>query len=72
MMKKRVKIARFTVDELESQKPDQIITACSMCKRSLAQFSGVKVRDIAEVVASQMIVSKKALGKAVNYQRTMA
>jgi len=46
----RAQIARNTVEILEQQGPNQIVTACSMCKKSLAQQAHVPVRDIAEVV----------------------
>jgi Fe-S oxidoreductase len=46
----RNKVAQATVDVLEKQGPNRIVTACSMCKKTLAQHAHVPVKDIAEVV----------------------
>ncbi|PKP09767.1 MAG: (Fe-S)-binding protein [Bacteroidetes bacterium HGW-Bacteroidetes-4] len=49
-------IAHTTVHKLTDNNPELIATACPMCKKTLGAVSAVKVVDIAELVAKQMIV----------------
>ncbi len=48
-------VARGVVSELSINHPDILITACPLCKKSLAPVSEIPVMDFAEVVAKCMI-----------------
>lgn len=49
-------IARDTVAKLTVNNPEVLATACPMCKKTLGAVSAVKVVDIAELVAKQMVL----------------
>ncbi len=49
-------IAQDTVVKLSEPNPELLVTACPLCKKTLGAVSPVKVRDLAELVAKQMLV----------------
>ncbi|MGB8357335.1 MAG: (Fe-S)-binding protein [Bacteroidales bacterium] len=51
---KRALIAADTARTLTSSAPDELITACPLCKKTLGQATGTKVADIAELVAAAL------------------
>lgn len=59
----RTKIARDVIQNLTVNNPDQIITACPLCKKTLTVDSDRPVRDISEIVAESLI-QKDDAGKA--------
>ena len=48
----RQQLQRKTAALLNESQPQSIVTACPLCKKSLAPWSNVPVKDIAELVAS--------------------
>ena len=50
----RDEITVNSVDDLMYNHPDEIVTACPLCLKTFARKSPVAVKDIAEVVASQL------------------
>ena len=50
----RDEITANSVDDLMYSHPDEIVTACPLCLKTFARKSPVAVKDIAEVVASQL------------------
>ena len=53
-VEERCAIQKATADYLNSGNPEIIATSCPMCKKSIAQFSSAPVKDIAELVASNL------------------
>ncbi|MBP5643990.1 MAG: (Fe-S)-binding protein [Bacteroidales bacterium] len=53
--KERDEITENSVNDLMFNNPDEIVTACPLCLKTFARKSPVKVKDIAEVVESQII-----------------
>ncbi|MCK9411302.1 MAG: (Fe-S)-binding protein [Prolixibacteraceae bacterium] len=56
-MDEREQIQKSTSIYLNQNNPDCIATACPLCKKSLAKYSESQVKDIAELVAENMIQS---------------
>ena len=50
----RDEITANSVNDLMQNNPDEIVTACPLCLKTFARKSPVAVKDIAEVVASQL------------------
>ena len=50
----REEITANSVNDLMHNHPDEIVTACPLCLKTFARKSPVAVKDIAEVVASQL------------------
>ena len=50
----RDEITMNSVNDLMHNHPDEIVTACPLCLKTFARKSPVAVKDIAEVVASQL------------------
>jgi Fe-S oxidoreductase len=50
----RDEITENSVNDLMHNHPDEIVTACPLCLKTFARKSPVAVKDIAEVVASQL------------------
>ena len=50
----RDEITANSVNDLMFNHPDEIVTACPLCLKTFARKSPVAVKDIAEVVASQL------------------
>lgn len=50
----RDEITANSVNDLMHNNPDEIVTACPLCLKTFARKSPVAVKDIAEVVASQL------------------
>jgi len=50
----RCMIQKATAEYLNSTDPEIVATSCPMCKKSIAQFSEALVKDIAELVASNL------------------
>lgn len=73
----RSRIAGFTAVELTKTNPDMVVTACPLCKKTLAAATETRVADLAEIVAeaimqspgekknSRLTVSKKELAKSI-------
>jgi Fe-S oxidoreductase len=53
--KERDEITENSVADLMFNHPDEIVTACPLCLKTFARKSPVAVKDIAEVVASQLL-----------------
>jgi Fe-S oxidoreductase len=51
---KRALIATDAARILTSSSPDELITACPLCKKTLGQATETKVTDIAELVAAAL------------------
>jgi Fe-S oxidoreductase len=60
----REKIQQATALYLNHDRPDCIATACPLCKKSLAKFSGKPVKDIAELVAENLLNNRMMQVKA--------
>lgn len=54
----RIKIQKATAGVLNTPDPDFIATACPLCRKSLGPYSDKPVRDIAELVASNIETDK--------------
>jgi Fe-S oxidoreductase len=52
----RHKIASFTASVLSAPDPDCIVTACPLCKKTIAAETKTKVTDIAEIVAESLVM----------------
>ena len=52
----RTQIRDKALETLMESKPDMLVTACPLCKRTFAKGNHVDVRDIAEVVKDALIV----------------
>ena len=50
----RSAIQKATANYLNAPEPEYIATSCPLCKKSIAQFSGAPVKDIAELVAANL------------------
>jgi len=50
----RCAIQKATAEYLNSTDPEIVATSCPLCKKSIAQFSDAPVKDIAELVASNL------------------
>jgi len=55
---KRDEITKDVLEELENEKPDTLVTACPLCKKTLNKFSKTEIVDIAELVEVSMKTSK--------------
>lgn len=55
----RQHIAKYAVSVLEHGGPQRIVTACPMCKKTLARYASVPVSDIAEEVARHLKDTRK-------------
>jgi Fe-S oxidoreductase len=55
----RQQIAADTVNALTSGKPDYLVTACPLCKKTFQQASSICVKDIAELVNDAVHMKKK-------------
>ena len=49
-------IAANVASELTLQNPDYLITACPLCKKTLAPVTNTRVADISEIVAQALVV----------------
>jgi Fe-S oxidoreductase len=63
-------IAQLAVDNLLQNQPDQIVSGCPMCKKSLARFSDIAVKDIAEIVAEALHCQPDKLQTKKTEQKT--
>ncbi len=54
----RIKIQKATAGVLNDPDPDLVATSCPLCRKSIGQFSEKPVRDIAELVASNLVTVK--------------
>ena len=50
----RFKITRDALQKLTKEKPDVLITACPLCKKTFAGAGSQQVEDIAQVVVKAM------------------
>lgn len=53
------KIASEVVSVMTANSPDALVTACPLCKKTLAATTDIKVADIAEIAADSLIDPKK-------------
>ncbi len=53
----RLMIQKATSEYLNSSDSEVIATSCPMCKKSIAQFSDTPVKDIAELVAANLVTA---------------
>jgi len=51
---KRALIAADAARSLTMSSPDELITACPLCKKTFGQATGTRVSDIAELVAAAL------------------
>lgn len=58
---KRELMAADAVKQLSAGKPDVIVTACPLCKKTMAKHADGKMYDIAEVVAGEIEAAKCAV-----------
>jgi Fe-S oxidoreductase len=58
-MKERDAITNSALDEYLSYKPDYLVTACPLCKKTFARGNKLPVLDIAEVVANAIAQKSK-------------
>lgn len=54
------KIAAYTASALTKSNPDYLLTACPLCKKTLARETTTKVADIAEIVAESIVTESNA------------
>jgi len=54
----RTQIRDKALDVLMESKPDMLVTACPLCKRTFAKGNHIVVKDIAEVVKDALIMEK--------------
>lgn len=54
----RIKIQKATAAVLNTPDPDFIATACPLCRKSIALYSDKPVKDLAELVASNLVSTK--------------
>ena len=66
---KRAMIARDAAKVLTSGNPEELITACPLCKKTFSQATSTRVMDIAELVASALPKSKT--GKQTSGKRKL-
>mgnify|MGYP001336787431 CR=1 FL=1 len=57
---KRELMAVDAVKQLSAGNPDVIVTACPLCKKTMAKHADGKMKDIAEVVAEALATEKQA------------
>ncbi|HPS84662.1 MAG TPA: (Fe-S)-binding protein, partial [Bacteroidales bacterium] len=57
---KRELMAADAVKQLSAGNPDVIVTACPLCKKTMAKHADGKMKDIAEVVAEALATEKQA------------
>jgi Fe-S oxidoreductase len=56
----RIRIQKSTAGVLNEPDPDFIATSCPLCRKSIGQYSQKPVRDIAELVASNLVTVKSS------------
>ena len=64
----RCAIQKATAEYLNSTDPEIIATSCPMCKKSITQFSDAPVKDIAELVASNLETGAE-MQKSLKHQK---
>jgi Fe-S oxidoreductase len=67
---KRALIAADAARILTLGSPDELITACPLCKKTFFQATGTKVSDIAELVADALPAPKRETAKKRQFKRT--
>jgi len=70
---KRALIAADAARILTQSSPDELITACPLCKKTFAQATATKVSDIAELVAAALpepATKKRGLLRRINVRTT--
>ncbi len=56
---KQEMVRNEALEMLTKNNPDILATACPMCKKSFTQGNGVKVKDIAEIVADNLEITSR-------------
>ncbi len=59
----QLKIRDHALDELTKERPDVLVTACPLCKKSFVHGNKAAVMDIAEIVAKNIVTNKKVSEK---------
>ena len=54
-MEERDEITKNSIKDLMHNNPEEIVTACPLCLKTFARLAPVKVRDIAEIVAKNIV-----------------
>ena len=54
-MEERDEITKNSIKDLIHNNPEEIVTACPLCLKTFARLAPVKVRDIAEIVAKNIV-----------------
>ncbi len=67
---KRALIAADAARILTLGSPDELITACPLCKKTFFQATRTKVSDIAELVADALPAPKRETAKKRQFKRT--
>jgi Fe-S oxidoreductase len=65
------KIAADTAAELTRNNPDYLVTACPLCKKTLAPATKSKVADIAEIVAEAIVTPSILKKNPEHFRRTV-
>lgn len=64
--RRRDKVSHLALETLLSGRPDEIITACPLCKKTLQKDAGVEVRDISELAAQMVEIKKIEYAESTN------
>ena len=54
-LEERDEITKNSIKDLMHNNPEEIVTACPLCLKTFARLAPVKVRDIAEIVAKNIV-----------------
>jgi Fe-S oxidoreductase len=65
------KIATDVADKLTKRNPDYLVTACPLCKKTLAPFSKSKVADISEIVAEAIVTPSYSKKNSEQHKKTV-
>ena len=58
--------------QLTKKNPDYLVTACPLCKKTLAPASKSKVADISEIVAEAIVISDRHKKKfSASFKKTV-
>jgi len=65
------KIASYTAAELTRKNPDFLITACPLCKKTLAPVTKYKVIDLSEIVAESIVTPAVLKKNTYRFKKTV-
>ncbi len=71
--RKKSAIASDVIARMTSGDPDVLATACPLCKKTFSKIDGVRVADIAEIVAGELseVQKKKTRASVLNIKELM-